>query len=111
MGSERRTSARVNVNLPVRWEGVLAQKSATVSSLSNNGCFILTGGKVEPKELIRLEIQLPDQLPDQEPLYFWSEVVDEAYDIGFAARFTSASDEDKERLAAFMIKELARTPS
>jgi len=96
----------VDVNLPVRWEGVLAQKSATVTSLSENGCFIITGGKVEPKELIRLEIELPGA----EPLYFWSEVVEEAYDIGFAARFTSASDEDKERLTEFMKQELPGTP-
>ena len=107
MADERRRSTRVNVNLPVRWEGVMEQKSATVTSLSTNGCFILTGGKVEPKELIRLEIQLPDD----EPLYFWSEVVDEAYDIGFAARFTSASDEDKERLDSFMKLEIVRNPS
>lgn len=107
MADERRRSPRVNVNLPVRWEGVLTQKSATVSNLSNNGCFILTGGKVEPKELIRLEIQLPEG----EPIYFWSEVVDEAYDIGFAAHFTMASDEDKERLSSFMIEELARSTS
>jgi hypothetical protein len=107
MAGERRRSARVDVNIPVRWEGVLAQKSATVSSLSENGCFILTGGKVESKELIRLEIQLPEG----EPLYFWSEVVDEAYDIGFAARFTSASDEDKMRLELFMKEELARNTS
>ncbi len=107
MAGERRRSARVDVNLPVRWEGVLDQKSATVSSLSENGCFILTGGKVEPKELIRLEIKLPAG----EPLYFWSEVVDEAYDIGFAARFTSASDEDKQRLDSFMKEELARHTS
>src|ERR1700752_2355746 len=104
MGEERRRSRRANVNLTVRWEGVLEQKTATVSSLSNNGCFILTGGKVEAKELIRLEIQLPEG----EPMYFWSEVVDEAYDIGFAARFTMSSDEDKERLASFMIEALAK---
>lgn len=107
MTEERRRSQRVDVNLPVRWEGVLAQKSATVTSLSENGCFIITGGKVEAKELIRLEIELPGA----EPLYFWSEVVEEAYDIGFAARFTSASDEDKERLTAFMKQELARNLS
>ena len=107
MAGERRRSQRVDVSLPVRWEGVLAQKSATMTSLSDNGCFILTGGKVVAKELIRLEIELPGA----EPLYFWSEVVEEAYDIGFAARFTSASDEDKERLAAFMMQEIARNPS
>jgi PilZ domain-containing protein len=103
MARERRSSKRITVNLPVRWEGVLTQQTAMVTSLSNNGCFILTGGKVEPKELIRLEIELPDS----EPVYFWSEVVDEAFEIGFAARFTSGSDDDEIRLATFILQQLA----
>lgn len=104
MADERRASPRLKVNLPVRWEGVLTQQSAAVTSLSENGCFVLTGGKVELKELIRLEIQLPDN----EPVYFWSEVADEAYDIGFAVRFTSADHHDQMRLANFIGNELAR---
>ena len=105
MTNERRRSARVNVNLPVRWEGVLTQQTATVTSLSNNGCFVLTGGKVEHKELIRLEIDLADG----EQISFWSEVVDEAFDIGFAARFTSGDDEDQMLLARFIKNEVARS--
>jgi hypothetical protein len=104
MADERRRATRLNVNLPVRWEGVLTQQLATLTSLSESGCFILTGGKVEPKELIRLEIELPNR----GTAYFWSEVVDEAYDIGFAARFTSASDEDKLLLARFIEDHQAR---
>ena len=98
MNDERRTAARINVNLGVRWEGVLTQQVATITSLSETGCFVLTGGKVEPKELIRLEIILPDQ----EPVYFWSEVVEEAYEIGFAVHFTSADDDDQARLSAYI---------
>lgn len=103
MAQERRRSARINVNLPVRWEGVLTQQTAMVTSLSANGCFVLTGGKVEAKELIRLEIELPDS----GPVYFWSEVVDEAFDIGFAARFTSGGDDDEMRLTSFIQQQLA----
>jgi hypothetical protein len=102
MSTERRESKRVKANLPVRWEGVLTQQSATVTSVSENGCFVLTGGKVEPKELIRLEIELPSKAI----LYFWSEVVEEAHDIGFAARFTSSSDEDTAQLNAFIEDQL-----
>lgn len=98
MQNERRSAPRIDVNLPVRWEGVLTQLLATITSLSETGCFVLTGGKVEPKELIRLEIELPDQ----DPVYFWSEVVDEAYEIGFAAHFTSADDDDRARLSAYI---------
>jgi hypothetical protein len=104
MTIERRQAPRLKVNLPVRWEGVLTQQSATITDLSEIGCFILTGGKVEPKELIRLEIELPEG----GPVYFWSEVVDEAYEIGFAARFTMGDEDDSKRLKAFIESELAR---
>ena len=89
MADERRTAPRLKVDFPVRWEGVLTQEVGTVSSISESGCFILTAGQVQQKELIRLEIDLPAGAA-----CFWSEVVDEAYEIGFAVRFTSASDED-----------------
>jgi PilZ domain len=104
MTKERRQSPRLDVNLPARWEGVLTQQTATVTNVSQTGCFVLTGGKVEPRELIRLEIELPDA----GVVYFWSEVVDEAYEIGFAVRFTSSSDEDAAQLAAFLTRELAQ---
>ena len=89
MSSERRKAPRLEVSFPVRWEGVLAQEVGTVTSISESGCFILTGGEVQQKELIRLEIDFPSG-----PACFWSEVVDEAYEIGFAVRFTSAGDDD-----------------
>jgi hypothetical protein len=89
MTKERRKAPRLQVDFPVRWEGVLTQQVGTVSSISESGCFILTGGQVQQKELIRLEIDFPSGCA-----CFWSEVVDEAYEIGFAVRFTSADDED-----------------
>lgn len=104
MTIERRQAPRLKVNLPARWEGVLTQQSATITCLSETGCFVLTGGKVEPKELIRLEIELPET----GPVYFWSEVVDEAYEIGFAARFTMGDEDDSKRLNAFLKHELLR---
>ena len=104
MTIERRQAPRLKVNLPARWEGVLNQQSATITDLSEIGCFVLTGGKVEPRELIRLEIELPET----GPVYFWSEVVDEAYEIGFAARFTMGDEDDSQKLNAFIERELAR---
>ena len=87
---DRRTAQRVKVNLPARWEGVLFHQEAAVTSLSRTGCFVLTAGKVEENELIWLEIILPNQ----EPVYLWAEVVDQAYEIGFAVRFNSSSGKD-----------------
>lgn len=103
MSQEKRKAPRVKVDLPVRWEGVLAQQVGTVTSLSETGCFILTAGKVQEKELIRLEIDFSDS----EAACFWSEVVDEAYEIGFAVRFTSASDEDMALLQKILKDNLA----
>jgi hypothetical protein len=90
----------VNVNLPARWEGAVERGEAQLTSLSFTGCFLLSGGDVTPKELLRLEIIMPDQ----DPLYAWAEVVDHAYDIGFAVQFTLIEDQDQVRLAEFILQ-------
>ena len=99
MKYDRRNSPRIDVNLPATWEGAFERCDATITSLSVNGCFVLSGGRVDPKVLVRLEIYLPDE----NPVYVWGEVVDHAYEIGFAARFTSpGEDEDQTRLMRFI---------
>lgn len=99
MQHDRRNAQRIEVNLPTIWEGVLERHEATITSLSLNGCFVLSGGTVQPKELLRLEIQLPED----NPVNVWAEVVDQAYEIGFAARFTSPGDDlDQARLLRFI---------
>jgi PilZ domain-containing protein len=98
MEKERRSAPRARVKLPARWEGVLSRESATITDISRNGCFVLSGGKVEKKELVWVEIQLPDR----QPVNFWAEVVDEASDIGFALKFNSSSPEDEAALAIYL---------
>jgi len=61
---------------------------------------VLTGGKVEPKELVWLEIQLTDK----QKVNFWAEVVNQASEIGFALKFNSSSPEDEAALAQFVDK-------
>ena len=100
---ERRSSPRVRVNLPARWEGVLSRDTATVTDLSRSGCFVLTGGKVEVKELVWLEIKLTET----QAVNFWGEVVDAASEIGFALKFNSSSTEDEAALARFLEKILS----
>ena len=90
----------MRVNLPARWEGVLSRENATVTDLSRSGCFVLTGGKVEVKELVWLEIQLTEM----QVVNFWAEVVDSASEIGFALKFNSSSPEDEATLAGFLEK-------
>ena|SRR5215218_4193506 len=98
MERDRRSAPRVRVKLPARWEGVLSRENATVTDLSRTGCFVLTGGKVEIKELVSLEIQLTDK----QTVNFWAEVVNQASEIGFALKFNSSSPEDEAVLAEFL---------
>ena len=98
MEKERRSAPRVRVNLSARWEGAVCRESATITDLSRNGCFLLTGGKVEVKELVWLEIHLTDQ----QTLNFWAEVVNEASEIGFAVRFNSSSPGDEAALTKYL---------
>ncbi len=77
---------------------MLSREDATVTDISRNGCFVLSAGKVDVKELVWLEIQLPEQ----QMVHFWAEVVDEASDIGFALKFNSAGTEDESSLASFL---------
>ena len=98
MQKERRKAPRVRVKLPTRWEGALHQENATVTDLSRTGCFVLSGGSVEIKELIWLEIELPSGPPIQ----YWGEVMNAAKEIGFGVKFNSSSDDDEMRLASFI---------
>ena len=98
MEKDRRSAPRARVKLPARWEGVLSRENATVTDLSRSGCFVLTGGQVEVKELVWLEIQLTAQ----QTVNFWAEVVDQASEIGFALKFNSSSPEDEEALAKYL---------
>ena len=98
MEKDRRAAPRARVKLPARWEGVLSREKATVTDISRNGCFVLTGGNVEMKELVYLEIQLTEQ----QIVNFWGEVVNEASEIGFAVKFNSSSPEDEAALAKFL---------
>lgn len=100
MGRERRKFHRINVNLPARWEGVSGKGEAKVSSLSFGGCFLLSGAKVDPKELLRIEISIADW----EHIYAWGEVVNQAYEIGFAVQFTVIDDRDQVRLAEYILQ-------
>jgi len=100
MEKDRRSAPRARVKLSARWEGVLSREKATVTDLSRSGCFMLTGGKVEVKELVWVEIQLTDR----QTVNFWAEVVNQTSEIGFALKFNSSSPEDEAALAEFLDK-------
>ena len=98
MEKDRRSAPRARVNLPARWQGARSRENATVTDLSRNGCFVLSGGKVDVKELVSLEIHLTNL----QTVNFWGEVVNEATEIGFAVRFNSSSPEEEAALAKYL---------
>jgi hypothetical protein len=98
MEKNQRSVPRMRLNLPARWEGVTSRENATVTDLSRKGCFLLTGGTVEVKELVWVEIHLTEQ----DVVTFWAEVVNEASEIGFAVRFNSSSPEDEATLVKYL---------
>ena len=100
MEKDRRAAPRARVKLSARWEGVLSRENATVTDLSRSGCFVLSGGKVEVKELVWIEIQLTER----QTVNFWAEVVNHASEIGFALKFNSSSPEDEAALAEYLDK-------
>ena len=93
--SDRRIAERVRVNLNAHWEGVLARREGTISDISATGCFILTSDEAEKGELVRLEIETPTE----GWIYLWGEIVYLIEEMGFAVRFTGASESEQTMLA------------
>lgn len=90
---ERRAAQRQRIDLNARWEALRTQGRGAVSDLSLQGCFVLTSAEVIPGELIRLEIDFP-----QDIAALWGRVVYTVTEIGFAMRFAFAAKADEDSL-------------
>ena len=97
---ERRAAERLRIDLNARWEALRTQGRGAISDLSSLGCFVLTSGKVKPGELIRLEVNFP-----QETVSLWGQVIYAVAEIGFATRFAFGA-EDEQHFLEGMIKSL-----
>jgi hypothetical protein len=104
--SDRRNAERFQVKLNARWEGVQAQRTGTLVDISSTGCFLLTRDLVTPKELIRIEIELPTG----RWIYLWAEVVYKITEMGFALRFTGATGTE-ETMLNLLLDNLAESAS
>jgi hypothetical protein len=85
---ERRAAERLRIDLDTRWEGLRTGGRGAICDLSSLGCFVLTSGEVRSGELIRLEINSP-----QERASLWGQVVYAIAEIGFAMRFAFGGDD------------------
>jgi hypothetical protein len=99
---ERRQAERIRLNLPARWESLLAHGRGTVCDLSGTGCFVLSGGAAKAGELIRLEIDFGNHL-----VFAWGRVVYAVEEMGFALRFVF-SEENEARGLAKLIEKVQR---
>jgi hypothetical protein len=91
MGDERREDERVEVNLPVRYDGLSGSHDARLSDLSLGGCFVNTAGRVEVGEVVGLKIRMPDG----QWLELRGEVATFQEGIGFGLLFTFLTDEEQ----------------
>ena len=93
---ERRSAERLRTNLQVRWQTLRTEGRGSVCDLSVSGCFVLTGGEVSPRELVRMDLLLP-----QEVVTLWGNVVYSLSEMGFAVRFLFSGKDQETFEASF----------
>src|SRR6266705_2136221 len=100
---EQRAAERLRIDLDVRWEALRTQGRGAVCDLSSLGCFVLTSAEIKPGDLIRLEINFP-----QETASLWGHAVYAVAEIGFALRFAFADHADRHSMSQ-LIESVKRT--
>ena len=100
---ERRNAPRLRTNISARWETLKSQGRGSVCDLSSGGCFVLTGGELSARELVRLELILDDQI-----VSVWGYVVYYVLEMGFAVRFVLQIEDDR-RAIEHLIEHAQRT--
>jgi len=94
MSRERRTNQRKRLLLEAKWESMSRTHEARVDDVSLGGCFVNTFGRVEPKELVNLQIELPSG----EWLSLQGHVASYQPGVGFGMSFDSLSEEKSAKL-------------
>jgi|SRR5436853_251173 len=94
---ERRAAERLRIDLNSRWEALKNQGRGAVCDLSSLGCFVLTSAEVKPGQLIRLEINFPEEVAS-----LWGQVVYAVAEIGFALRFAFGDEADQRKLTGLI---------
>jgi hypothetical protein len=94
MTENRRSDERVSLNLPARWDGVSGAHEARIEDLSLGGCFVNTSGRVDPGEIVSLEIRLPSG----EWLELRGAVASFQQGIGFGLLFSFLTDDEEQAL-------------
>lgn len=96
--AERRKKHRYRVNIDVEWENHFGRRKGTLSDISEEGCFVLSGVDVSDGELVKVFIPLTDGMT----IEFLGQVANYVYEIGFAVHFLGLSEAQKEFLTNFV---------
>lgn len=105
-GGDRRNSKRFSVNIDLEWENQLGRHRGSISDISENGCFVLSGVEVEDGERVRLFLPIGDGMEVQ----FTGEIANHTFEIGFAVRFVDLTPAQLQILRSFLAGESSRSP-
>jgi len=94
MSDERRSNQRKRLLLEAKWESMSHAHEARVDDVSLGGCFVNTFGRVEPNEVVNLQMALPSG----EWLSLSGYVASYQPGVGFGMRFDSLSEEQSTTL-------------
>ena len=86
---ERRTSTRIDLHLPAKWETTSGVHEGTLINCSAGGCFVQALVEEPDDEPMKLAIQLPNG----KDIQLWGKVAYYLPTMGFGLQFTSRSDE------------------
>src|SRR5262245_44725261 len=98
MNNERRTSFRIPLKLPMRFEDMSGAQEARVEDISLGGCFVTTPGQVNEGDTITVEINFPSG----EWLKLQGKIVVCHPGIGFGIEFSPLSTEEERKLAELL---------
>lgn len=90
-GKDRRKNARYSVTIDIEWETLSGRFPGTMSDISRTGCFILSQANVVDGEDVRIYMRLKDG----RTIAFMGRVVNNVFEIGFAAEFVNLGQDLK----------------
>ena len=103
---DRRSERRLRVAADIEWATGGEHQPGRLGDLSSSGCFVLAAGEFGEGEIVRLFFPTTDGAR----LEILAEIRNYVEDIGFAARFVSLSDPQREFIKHFAeLHEMADT--
>ncbi len=92
--NERRETSRYPLTVDIEWEVDSVRLPGTMSDVSFDGCFVLSSGKVNEGDLIRIYVPLDDGMKVQ----FNGKIANQVFEIGFGVRFDQLSSAQRKVL-------------